>query len=423
MGEGMLSQAQSDLLTRTGPGTPGGRFMRSYWQPIAASQEMPIGGDPLPIRILSEDLVLFRDDKDRLGLIERNCPHRGTDLSYGRVEDGGLRCLYHGWVFDIHGKCIEQPGERRPFCDKVPMVSYPVQEKGGAIWAYMGEGEPPLIPDYEFLIAPEPNRWTYRSIQMCNWLQGLESSIDPLHTTYLHRLPLGQKSIRSGNDVRGLRGSEPPYVSSEATNFGRRIYALHESEGGKKYLRVNNFAFPCAAMPSTGTGGKGYQGRFYVPIDDYSHCTFEFIYRHNEPLDKPALLKFREANVGPDKRYIRREENRYLQDREELKSNRSFSGMGDYFPAHDAFAIETQGSIRNRMKENLGASDVVITAITRMLLNGVQDVQDGKDAPGLVRSNPEDFLKDFLCIEAPIEPHEDGPAYVKRALAERAAQK
>ncbi len=130
----MLSQAQSDLLTRTGPGTPGGRFMRSYWQPIAASQEMPIGGDPLPIRILSEDLVLFRDDKNRLGLIERNCPHRGTDLSYGRVEDGGLRCLYHGWVFDIHGKCIEQPGERRPFCDKVPMVSYPVQEKGGAIW-------------------------------------------------------------------------------------------------------------------------------------------------------------------------------------------------------------------------------------------------------------------------------------------------
>ena len=417
----MLTKAQSDLLTRTGPGTPGGLLMRSYWQPIAASQEMPIGGAPLPIRILSEDLVLFRDDKDRLGLIERSCPHRSTDLSYGRVENGGLRCLYHGWLFDINGKCIEQPGERRPFCDKVPMVSYPVQEKGGAIWAYMGAGEPPLIPDYQFLTAPEPNRWTYRSIQACNWLQGLESSIDPLHTTYLHRLALGQRSIRSGNDVRSLRGSEPPDVSSEATNYGRRIYALHTSAEGNKYLRVNNFAFPCAAMPSTGTGGAGYQGRIYVPIDDENHCSFEFIYRHSQPLDKEALLKFREANVAADKRYVRRPENRYLQDREEMNQDKSFSGMGDYFPAHDAFAIETQGAIRDRTRENLGSSDVVIVSITRMLLNAVKDVEEGRDPPGLVRSNPERFLENFICIETPIEPDEDGPAYCRRVLASRAA--
>jgi hypothetical protein len=172
-------------------------------------------------------------------------------------------------------------------------------------------------------------------------------------------------------------------------------------------------------MPSTGTGNAGYQGRIYVPMDDDSHCTFEFIYRHSEPLDKAALLKFREANIAADKRYVRRPENRYLQDRDELKRNDSFGGMGQYFPAHDAFAIETQGGIRDRTKENLGSSDVVIAAVTRALLNAIKDVQDGKEAPGLVREHPEQYLENFLCIETAIEPHEDGPSYCRRIFASR----
>jgi len=136
----MLTQAQNDLLTQTGPGTPCGRLLRSYWQPIATAEEMPIAADPMPIRIMSEDLVLFRDDKDRLGLIGQFCPHRGTDLSYGRVEDGGLRCLYHGWLFDIQGKCLDQPAQPqdKKFCHTVRHLAYPVQEKvapSGPIWA------------------------------------------------------------------------------------------------------------------------------------------------------------------------------------------------------------------------------------------------------------------------------------------------
>src|SRR6267143_2302916 len=186
----MLSKAQNDLITQTGPGTPGGRLLRGYWQPIATAEEMPIGGAPMPVRVMSEDLVLFRDDSDRLGLIGQYCPHRGTDLSYGRVEDGGLRCLYHGWLFDINGKCLDQPAEPtdKKFCHKVRHASYPVQEKGGVIWTYMGEGVPPLIPNFQFLTAPEPNRIAFRTILKCNWLQGLESSTDPAHTTYLHRI-------------------------------------------------------------------------------------------------------------------------------------------------------------------------------------------------------------------------------------------
>ena len=416
----MLSKAQSDLLTQSGPGTPGGKFLRSYWQPIAASEEMPIGGDPLPLTIMSEELVLFRDDKDRLGLIGRHCAHRGTDLSYGRVENGGLRCLYHGWLFDIHGKCIELPAEKnagKAMCDKIKHVGYPVQEKGGAIWAYMGEGEPPLIPDLQFLTAPEPNRLVFRTIQMCNWLQGLESVLDPAHTTYLHRRPIGTRSIRSGNDVAAMRGTEPPAIETENTRLGIRIYALHRSSTGGKYLRINNYVYPCGATPTTGNARAGYQGRWFVPRDDFSHHAFEFHYRHYEPLDKAALRKFRAENVGPDLRHIRREENRYLQDRDEMKRGASFCGMGEYFPAQDAFAIETQGAIRDRTKEHLGSTDIVIAAMTRTLLKAIEQVMDGKEAPGLLRSSPKDFLADFVCGEGPIGDDEDGPTYARRALA------
>jgi phenylpropionate dioxygenase-like ring-hydroxylating dioxygenase large terminal subunit len=415
----MLTQAENDLLTQTGPGTPCGKLLRSYWQPIATSEEMPPGGDPMPVRIMSEDLVLFRDDGDRLGLIGLHCPHRGTDLSYGRVEDGGLRCLYHGWLFDIHGRCLDQPAqpEGKKFCDKVRNVAYPVQEKGGAIWAYMGEGEPPLIPDFQFLTAPAPNRLAFRVIQMCNWLQGLES-FDPVHTTYLHRRAAGTRSIRSaGADVRALRGIAPPEVSIENASFGTRVYILHKSPNGRKYLRINNYVYPCGTTPSTSTGEAGYQGRWYVPRDDSSHYSFEFFYRHSEPLDKDALRRFRAANVSPDHRHIRRPENRYLQNREELKRDENYSGMGDYFAAQDAFAVETQGVIRDRTKEHLGSTDIVVTAMRAQLLKAIKQIEAGGEAPGQIRNPAKAQYADFVCTSGFIEDHEDGPSFCRRLLA------
>lgn len=419
----MMTQADNDLLTQTGPGTPCGKLLRSYWQPIATSEELPPGGDPIPVRVMSEDLVLFRDDRDRLGLIGRHCAHRGTDLSYGRIEDGGLRCLYHGWLFDIHGNCIDQPAqpEGKKFCAKVKHVGYPVQEKGGAIWAYLGEGEPPLIPDFQFLTGPEPSRLAFRVVQMCNWLQGLESSTDPVHTTFLHRRPPGKASARSGADVSALRGTEPPEIGTENTSFGTRIYALHNAPNGRKYLRVNNYVFPCGATPSTSGGRDAYQGRWYVPVDDVTHCRFEFFYSHDKPLDKERLRKNRMENVGADNRHIRRQENRYLQDREEMKRGDSWGGMGLHFPSQDAFAIETQGPIQDRTKEHLGSSDIVIAAVRRTLLKAIRQVQEGKEAPGLLRNRSERLYPDFICTSGYIEDQEDGPGYCRRLLAGKAA--
>src|SRR5216684_1591436 len=150
----MLTKEQNDLLTQTGPGTPGGALLRCYWQPVALAEELPPGGAPLPVRVLGEELVLFRDDQGRPGLLGLHCSHRGADLSYGRVEAGGLRCLYHGWLYDAAGRCLEQPGEPAgsTFHERIRQTAYPCVERGGLILAYLGPGEAPLPPDYEFLL-------------------------------------------------------------------------------------------------------------------------------------------------------------------------------------------------------------------------------------------------------------------------------
>src|SRR6266852_8760493 len=157
----MLTKEQNELLTQTGPGTPGGALLRRYWQPVALAEELPPGGAPLPVRMLGEDLVLFRDESSRPGLLGRHCAHRGADLSYGRLEDGGLRCLYHGWLYDVTGRCLEQPGEPAgsTFCQRVRHTAYPCVERGGMVFAYLGPGEPPLVPAYEALTVPDAQRF------------------------------------------------------------------------------------------------------------------------------------------------------------------------------------------------------------------------------------------------------------------------
>src|SRR5919107_13480 len=171
----MPTQEENDLLTRVGPGAPGGEMMRRYWQPAALSEELPAGGAPLPVRLLGEDLVLFRDEQGQPGLLGLHCPHRGADLSYGRLEDGGLRCLY-------------QPGEPAgsTFYERIRHLAYPCQEKGGIIFTYMGPGEPPLLPGYEFLNVPDDHRVVTKIFQECNYLQANEGNQDPIHLSFLH---------------------------------------------------------------------------------------------------------------------------------------------------------------------------------------------------------------------------------------------
>jgi len=175
-----MTEEENELLTRVGSGTPCGELMRRYWLPAALSEELPQGGAPLPVRLLGEDLVLFRDDRGRPGLLGLHCSHRGADLSYGRVEDGGLRCIYHGWLYDIVGRCLDQPGEPGggEHRDSIRHPAYPCEERAGVVFTYMGPGNPHLFPNYEFLVAPDDRVFAIKLFSECNYWQGNEGDTD-----------------------------------------------------------------------------------------------------------------------------------------------------------------------------------------------------------------------------------------------------
>src|SRR5215510_2362462 len=246
----MIASDENNLLTQVGPVTPCGELMRRYWQPVALSEELPRDGAPLKVQILSEELVLFRDDQGRPGLLGLHCSHRGTDLSYGRVEDGGLRCLYHGWLYDVAGRCLEQPGEPGggEHKDAIRHLAYPCREIGGVILTYIVPRQPPLPPNYEFLTVPAEYRTATKLYESCNYIQGNEGNINPVHLSFLHQ-GLDEAQIARRRMVPGSNSSDntllgediTPTIEVEITDFGLRIYTLRSAGRDKRYLRVTNF--------------------------------------------------------------------------------------------------------------------------------------------------------------------------------------
>ena len=395
----MLSKSDIDLLTQTGPGTACGDLMRRYWQPAGLSEELPSGGKPVPVRLLGEDLVLFRDEQGRPGLLGLHCPHRGADLSYGRVEDGGLRCIYHGWLFDIQGHCLDQPGEPAGHNARLRIHhrSYPCQERGGLIFAYLGPGEPPGLPPYEAFEVPEAQRFVKKFYQECNYLQAIEGNIDPAHQSFLHK----RLAKDSEEDTLGTLGTEAsnltlyredasPVIEVEETNSGLRIFAMRSSAPsagkGMNWLKVLTFELPGICFVPGGTGADGYTAHWNVPEDDEHHWKYMLTFRRNAPLDLNKLRREYEAEVGPDYKLRRNEANRYLQDRESMKSA-WFSGMGSLFPVHDVWVTNSQGPIQDRTGESLGYTDKAIVAARLVLLKTIRDLQQGKKPPNLMKAS------------------------------------
>jgi phthalate 4,5-dioxygenase oxygenase subunit len=391
----MLSQQDNDLITRTGPNTPGGELLRRYWQPVALSEELPQGGRPLPVKILSEELVLFRDDDGRPGLLGLHCCHRGADLSYGRVEDGGLRCIYHGWLYDIHGQCIERPGEPRghEMQGKIRQLSYPCREAGGLIFAYLGAGAPPLLPNYEFMGAPDEGRFVNKVFHSCNYQQGNEGNIDPIHLSFLHRRfrdgddPSKVRTVSGANATPNtlLGGDVAPQVEVETTDFGVRVYALRKQGTDDTYIRITNFVMPnLSAFNGAGGGDRGYSINWHVPIDDTHHWKYQISFLRQGVINKDEMRQQFASELTEDYRLIRNKENRYLQDQDEMTS-RTFAGVGYFFAVHDAIAVEGEGPIQDRTKENLGYGDKAIITARRLLLQAVRDVQEGRDPLHVIR--------------------------------------
>jgi phenylpropionate dioxygenase-like ring-hydroxylating dioxygenase large terminal subunit len=403
----MLTKEENDLVTQTGPGTPGGNFMRHYWHPVGLSSELPSDGAPLPRRILGENLLLFRDEGGRPGLLGLLCAHRCADLSYGRVENGGLRCLYHGWLYDVNGRVLEMPAEppESTFKDKVRHTAYPVVERGGLLFAYFGADEPPLLPNYEFLDYPAEHRLLARSFLNCNWLQSMEGEIDPSHLSYLH-IPIGKLDTRpvpGGTQAADelYKVDTQPKLDVERTNYGMRVFSLRRATPGQRYLRITNYVLPDMAtiIGNEGRIGEGYGVHWHVPVDDENHLRIDCVFNRVRPPNQEHGEALADAEIDANGHLRRNAGNRYLQDRHEMKT-KTFSGMGPYFPAQDAFATESPGPIHDRTREHLATSDVCITTARRILIDAIRSVQKGETPPHVIRDAADNDMSDIGVVSA-----------------------
>ena len=392
----MFSREENELLTRVGPGTPMGALTRRYWIPALLSEEIPVPDcPPVRVKLLGEDLVAFRDTQGRVGLLDEHCSHRGTSLFYGRNEECGLRCIYHGWKYDMEGNVLDTPAEPRDsdFKKKIRHTAYPSKEAAGIVFAYMGPSDKmPLLPEYEWVRLAEDQTHVVKSFLDCNYLQGLEGDFDSSHTTFLH--------CNNLKDLSRLNRDGAPALDAEETAYGMRAISIRRMESDKSYVRVSPFIFPAFAIvpgPATAkfeeTDAKAF--RFWIPMDD-KHTWFYILTMRDTPFsseEKKAARSWVDETYGR----LRNAGNHYLQDRAHQR-NVSYTGIKAVIPAEqDGCATESMGAIYDRSKEHLAYSDKTIIALRRLLLKAVKDVQEGKEPPHIIR-NP--AANDFSRLRA-----------------------
>jgi phthalate 4,5-dioxygenase oxygenase subunit len=377
----MLSREDNELLTRTGPGTPMGNLMRRYWIPaLFASQLAEPDGAPVRVKLLSEKLVAFRDSIGRVGLIDERCPHRTASLFFGRNEECGLRCVYHGWKFDVEGNCVDLPSEPwdKDFKRKIKITAYPCIERGGLIWAYMGPPElKPEFPNLEWTAVPASYRYVTRHVQECNWLQALEGGFDTSHLTFLHR----------GDDgnADGVRMNLPARYEVLPMDFGFASGSCRAA-GDQNLWTCSIMLMPFHKLISTDPPGA----HAWVPVDDENTMNYCIEYRGDRPLRDEDLSDSKESffihpqlQPGSD-RPVANKANDYLIDRALQKSGASFTGIKG-IGRQDCSIQESMGPIADRTIEHLGVSDTAIIKLRRLLLQTVKDFERGatNQIPGL----------------------------------------
>lgn len=390
----MVSAEQNELMTRIGPGTPAGKLLRSYWQPAALAEELQGARPVKAVRLLGEDLVIFRGERGRYGLLARACPHRRADLSYGRLEDGGLRCAFHGWLFDPQGRCLETPAEPEDsrLRESVRQTAYPVVERSGILWAYLGAGEPPAFPALDCFVAPPEYVFAFKGWWECNWLQALEIGIDPAHASFLHRFAQDEdpganygrqfRAPSASSDLpmtRVLREHFRPKLDYEQTEYGFRIFALRGIDERQIHVRVTNMVFPQTFVIPLSPEMTITQ--WHVPIDDENCYWYSMFTAFDQPVDKAEMRRQRIAMYAPpDYRPRLNRRNDYGFNAEEQRTQ-TYTGMGFDINVHDQWAVESQGRIHDRTREYLASSDRCIVGYRRVLLNAIGQVQRGERPP------------------------------------------
>lgn len=388
----MMSIEQNEQITLSGKGSPAGDLLRCYWQPVALTDELDQRRPVVPVKIMGEKLVLFKDASGVLGLIERFCPHRGADLCYGRLEDGGLRCAFHGWLFDKTGQCLQQPAEPEGshMYKRIKITGYPVVEKNGIIFAYMGGGQPPGFPGFDCFAAPAEYTFAFKGWIESNWLQALEVGIDPAHASFLHRYLEDEDPARSyGKQFRDrvgdsdipmtqlLREYPRPDINVEQTDYGLRITTLRHMKNGKTHVRVTNQVFPAAiTIPMS---HEMTITQWHVPIDDHNCYWYAIFTSFGDRVDKELMRRQRlELYQLPAYAPNKNKRNNYGYDPEE-QANKTYTGMGMDINVHDQWAVESMGPIQDRTREHLAKSDRAIIQYRKMLQSAISRMASGVD--------------------------------------------
>jgi phthalate 4,5-dioxygenase len=377
----MLSVEDNELLTQTNPGMPMGELIRRYWIPALLSEEISAPDcPPVRVRLLGEELVAFRDSQGRIGLLAERCSHRGTSLYFGRNEECGLRCIYHGWKYDVEGNVLETPAEPgdSDFRKKLHHIAYPTHEAGGVIYAYLGpRARMPLFPAYEWTQVPLNQTYVTKCLMECSYLQGLEGECDSSHLSFLHRAFTNER-----NQPLYKIDTSPTYETEE-TDFGVRLIATRNAADNQHYVRFSAFVLPVYGCVPAGRPTNeldGYEIHTYVPADDTHTWRYDIGFRRSRAVLEEEI--HRRKQIGPDYHRIRNASNNYLQDRH-MQRTVNFTGIEDFLN-HDACATESMGPIFDRSKEHLGVSDKAVIAVRKCLLSTVKALQDDKELPHLV---------------------------------------
>ncbi len=405
----MLSREDNETLARVGPGTQMGALMRQYWIPFLKSTDVAAGAQPYRVRLLGEDLVAFRDQAGNVGLVDHACPHRGAPMVFARSEDDGIRCIYHGWKFDTTGQCREMPAEPAdsPMCKRMTITAYPVRERNGVLWAYMGPDResPPPLPDVEWNMVPESHCQVTIRVQECNWLQALEGEIDSAHAAILH-------GWRKGSTISNWRQADDLVPTFELVQHdgGVSIAARRKDGAGDNYVRVNQFLMPFWTLVPPQKQFPDLSGHAWVPIDDEHTLALMFSYTPDQPLYEKARKVFIEGYKG-------RETGHHSESAYEKKplttpfhtywSRYNRANAYDYnyesgMPGlwlEDAACQSGVAAIYDRSREHLGTTDAGIARVRRMLLDTVRKL--GQDVRPVSAIQPQKLAMRAISITIP----------------------
>ena len=388
----MLKREDNELITRVGPGTPMGNLMREYWVPAMLSSELAqADSDPVRVMLLGEQLIGFRDSNGHVGLVANNCPHRGASLFFGRNEEAGLRCVYHGWKFDTSGACLDMPNEpaESDFRTKVKAVAYPCQERGGIVWTYMGpRHDPPPLPDLEANMAENATATAFQLEG--NWLQILEGDIDTTHVGFLHYGGLSADDQPKGTFSEYQLRQKPAHFEVIDTPGGVAYGARRPGPPGEYYWRTAQFCMPFYTFTPPGVLGIKKNNGARVPMDD-THTMHLWYTAYVPPQGYKVAAHLLDKVYTYDVPYLDKNGDYIL----------------DNVDAQDMMAWITQGAIADRTQENLGASDNGIALFRRVLRREIKKVEQGVD-PMYTFRDPAQNVRIDLPNEADKHHNSDG---------------